>query len=90
MKRITLSKLKQAVILPETPFKATIKWVAREKGHAILRLSTDIGIACVLNISKDVRGSIFDFMYKGMGLELIIENVVSCDDEITQMIFLLG
>lgn len=38
MKLITLDTVKQTVIFPNTQFKATMTWVARENGHAILRI----------------------------------------------------
>lgn len=90
MQRIMLDRVKQVVVVPEREFNVTVKWVANEDGAAIVRLTTDVGIACMLNISRDVHGSIFDFMHQGKGVEFVIENVVSCGDEITQMIFLLG
>lgn len=86
MKRITLDTLKQSVLLPNTQFKATVKWVARENGYAILRLTTDIGIACVLYISKDLHGSIFDFVFQSKRLELIVENVTMVEGEISQIV----
>lgn len=89
MLRIHINKKMPKVVLPNHKFDLTANWIGNENGHALLRFKSKIGITCLLNISKELRGSIFEFTFKGKRLDLVVESITTCNDEITAIVLLI-
>lgn len=68
---------------------AYLDWLSDGVDYAIVRLYTDIGLQCMLNISQGLRGTLFECNHGTHRFVLSIEEVVLEDDEIVKMVFLV-
>lgn len=89
MDYLTFTRLGQKHKLSHPGLKGELKWLAVEEDAAIVSLSTSAGINCVLHVSPELRGSLFDFHYKDYRFILIADYVLTRDAKIYKMNFLV-
>jgi hypothetical protein len=89
MQKIILKRNHRAASLSCETMNADINWVANEERYAMVRVRTDIGISCILHISPNVQGSIFDFSHAGLAFSLSIDRITVVENEIVGLVFWL-
>lgn len=89
MNRIQLNNMRQMVVLPYPTLKATLKWIGSEDGNAILRLTSNVGLNCILNINPNLRGSVFEFSHNKQYVHLIIDSVTTTAGKVSEIVVIV-
>lgn len=88
MNKVILTRRNRSAFLGCETVDASIDWLANEEGQTMVNVHTDIGITCMLNISPNIQGSIFEFNRDGRSFTLSIDRIKIEQGEIVKMIFL--
>lgn len=87
MRKCCLSRPQQRIFIGNEFIDANLKWLITTEDHAVIRLTSSMGISCVLHISPHIRGSIFEFRQGELSLSLTVENITVHDGEIVELVF---
>jgi hypothetical protein len=89
MIRIELDKQHPCYILQAKYFKGWLNWQGNSEGHAMVSLSLDNGMRCQLHISRDLKGSIFEFRVGEQLVSLALDAMCVMNHDISRMEFVI-
>lgn len=85
MQRTLLNELDQSVKLSIKKIDIEIKWIGKEQGNAIIRFITNIGFQCLLHLSQDLHGSVFELTHQQQHISLIVDAIKTDQGEVSEI-----
>lgn len=81
MDKISLTRKHNKADIKKPKLDGYIKWLTTHNDNAVVRVTTNIGINCILHINPQLRGSIFEFENKDVHLTVSLESLI-CEYEV--------